>query len=162
MLPKTHTILIKNARAMKQLAATIARQLSKQRTQPTMSTHSRATVVALSGDLGAGKTTFAQGFLKELGVKTHVSSPTFLIIRPYRLDLTPNPIPFTLAFHIDCYRLNKPEELLALGFKEILKNPKHIVLIEWPELVKKYLPPGTRWINIEHPKKGTHRTVSVR
>ncbi len=120
-----------------------------------------ATVVALTGDLGAGKTTFAQGFLKALGVKRRIISPTFLIIRPYHLPSTLYPNPYTLVFHIDCYRLRKSQELLSLGLKEILANPRHIVLIEWPELIKKYLPRNTHWITIEHPKKGTHRIVRL-
>ena len=116
---------------------------------------SRARVIALVGDLGAGKTTFAQGFLAALGVKRRVISPTFLIIRPYQLPTTN----CSLVFHIDCYRLNHPRELVSLGFKEIMKEPGHIVLIEWPEIVKKYLPRDTRWITIEHSQNGTHRTV---
>ncbi len=116
-----------------------------------------ATVIALVGNLGAGKTTFAQGFLKALGVQRQVISPTFLIIKPYAL----RKLAHTRAFHIDCYRLEKPQELLALGLKDILKNPEHLVLIEWPELVKKYLPKHTRWITIEHSKKGTTRTVTI-
>ncbi len=134
---------------MKRFAADIARQTAAE------PLGKYAKVIALVGDLGAGKTTFTQGFLKELGVKRRIISPTFLIIRPYKLST----VNYHLAFHIDCYRLNKPKELLALGLRDLTREPGHIVLIEWPELVEKYLPRNARWIEIEHPKKGTHRTV---
>lgn len=115
-----------------------------------------AKVIALTGELGAGKTTFTQGFLKALGVKHTVISPTFLIIRRYALKK----IAYTDAFHIDCYRIERPEELIALSLKEVIKNPKNIVLIEWPELIKKYLPKDTRHITIHHGAKKTERIVS--
>lgn len=133
---------------MQKFAAQFAGKIVKERTLPTMLWHSRATVVALVGELGAGKTAFAQGFLKALGVKHPVISPTFLIIRNY-----------SNFYHIDCYRLKKAEELLALGFKEILANPANIVLIEWPELVKKYLPKDTHWIKIQHGDKKNIRII---
>lgn len=136
---------------MQKFAAEFSAQLEREKPAK------HATVIGLVGDLGAGKTTFTQGFLKKLGVKRRVISPTFLIIRSYPLLASR----FTRAFHIDCYRLKKPAELFALGLQEILNDPKHIVLIEWPELIKKYLPRDTRWIEISHPKKGTHRTIKV-
>ncbi len=136
---------------MQKFAAGMAREIAAQ----PLSKHAK--VIALVGDLGAGKTTFTQGFLKQLGVKRRIISPTFLIIRPYQLRITN----YASAFHIDCYRLHKPQELLALGLKDLLKKPEHVVLIEWPELVKKYLPRDTRWIEIEHPEKGTHRMITV-
>src|SRR5262245_10091094 len=67
-----------------------------------------ARVVALNGDLGAGKTTFAQGFLRFLGVDQPVISPTFLLIRSYPLETER----FSRAYHIDCYRLKAAKELL--------------------------------------------------
>jgi tRNA threonylcarbamoyladenosine biosynthesis protein TsaE len=148
---KFKTIRIANKAAMLRFAAGLAQQTLAN------PAGKHAKVIALVGNLGAGKTTFTQGFLKALGVKRRVISPTFLIIRPYKLKQKN----FHLAFHIDCYRLNKPNELLVLGFKDLMNEPEHIVLIEWPELVKKYLPRDTLWIEIEHPKKGTARTVSV-
>ena len=141
---------------MQQYAAQLAREILRP-PATSFKKGGNAMVIALVGNLGAGKTTFAQGFLKALGVQRHVISPTFLIIKLYALRT----LAFTRAFHIDCYRLNKPSELLTLGLKEILKNPAHIVLIEWPELIKKYLPKDTRWITIEHPKSGATRTVRM-
>ncbi|MEK7104136.1 MAG: tRNA (adenosine(37)-N6)-threonylcarbamoyltransferase complex ATPase subunit type 1 TsaE [Patescibacteria group bacterium] len=95
-----------------------------------------ALVLALSGDLGSGKTTFTQGIAKALGVRGRVASPTFIIMRNYKL-LTIN---YKRLYHFDCYRLNKPEEILSLGWQEIISNPKNIVVIEWPEKIKKFLP----------------------
>ncbi len=150
-MTRFNTISIKNGTAMREFGAKIARETQK----AAPGRHAR--VIALVGNLGAGKTTFTQGFLKKLGVKRRVISPTFLIVRPYKLPATS----YKLAFHIDCYRLHKPEELLTLGLRDIIKEPGHILLIEWPELVKKYLPKDTQWIYIEHPEKGTHRNVKV-
>lgn len=121
-----------------------------------------AKVIALHGDLGAGKTTFVQGFMRALGVRQHVTSPTFLIIRKYnlfnRLTLTAKR---SSVYHLDLYRIHQSKELLDLGFKEIIKNPQNIVLIEWPERVKRLLPKDTIWINFEHGKKENERIIEV-
>lgn len=105
-----------------------------------------ARVISLRGDLGAGKTTFAKLFGKHLGVKEEVQSPTFLILKKYK---TFNPF-FEYFFHIDAYRLEKEEELSKLGLREILANPKNIVLIEWPEKVPTILPADTFQIFFFH------------
>ena len=93
-----------------------------------------ALVIGLEGELGAGKTSFVQGFAKGLGVKEKVLSPTFVILKKYALSS------FQYFYHIDCYRLQNPKELLVLGWKEIIANPQHIVVIEWADRVKKILP----------------------
>ena len=121
----------------------------------------RARVIALCGDLGAGKTTFVQGFMKALGVKHHITSPTFLIIRKYEIftPLKKNRPHYHHVYHLDLYRIQKPKELLDLGFQKILQEPHAIVLIEWPERVKKLLPKNTVWINFEHGKKEKERII---
>ncbi|MEK7187611.1 MAG: tRNA (adenosine(37)-N6)-threonylcarbamoyltransferase complex ATPase subunit type 1 TsaE [Patescibacteria group bacterium] len=107
-----------------------------------------ATILALTGELGSGKTELTRSLLRVLGVKGRVTSPTFTLIRKYKLSAR---TPFKLAFHIDCYRLKKPEELLMLGFREIIENPEHLVIIEWPELMKKYIPSrSTVKISLSH------------
>jgi tRNA threonylcarbamoyladenosine biosynthesis protein TsaE len=115
-------------------------------------------VVALSGDLGAGKTAFTQAAAKHLGVKDKIKSPTFVIFKKYTL---PSPslrregkIPFKFFFHLDAYRLKNEKELLHLGWEEIVGNKEHIVFIEWPENVKKIIPKDARHINISHKEKG--------
>src|SRR4051812_21038937 len=90
-----------------------------------------ATVIALQGDLGSGKTTFAQFFGKHLGVKETIASPTFLIQKNYK---TWNPF-FKELIHIDAYRIEAPKELSILHFEETLSDPAKIILIEWPEKV---------------------------
>lgn len=105
-----------------------------------------ATVVALSGELGAGKTNFARGFIKELGGRGRVTSPTFVIMRSYELEKGP----WKRAYHIDAYRLKSGKELAALEFGKIKKNPENVILIEWPERVRGVLPRGTRKVNFRH------------
>jgi len=101
-----------------------------------------ATVLCLNGNLGGGKTTFLQGFAKGLGIKERILSPTFVILKNFKIKniATPKNKYFSSFYHIDCYRLNKPTEILELDFKNIIKNPKNIVAIEWPEKIKKVLP----------------------
>lgn len=101
-------------------------------------------VVALTGELGAGKTTFVQGFAQGLGIKEKIISPTFVLIRQH-------PIPKTssLLYHIDLYRLEDAKDFRHLGLEEILSNPNNLVLIEWAEKAEKYLPKNTIWISFE-------------
>lgn len=89
---------------------------------------SRAHVVGLRGDLGAGKTTLVQHIARELGVQESVTSPTFVIAERYAITHSP----FTSLVHIDAYRL-KPEEVRVLGLELFFENPHNLVLVEWPE-----------------------------
>ncbi len=99
-----------------------------------------AVIIGLKGDLGGGKTTFLQGFAKGLGIKQKILSPTFVIMKRFKIPhLKPN-VQYHNLTHIDCYRVEKPEELLTLGFKDIISNPKNIVTIEWVERIKQILP----------------------
>lgn len=120
-------------------------------------------VLAFSGDLGSGKTTFIQGFLKGLGVKNKVTSPTFVIMKHYsaRGDIS-SKARYKRAYHIDCYRLRKPAELNNLGFKELLNKPKSIFLIEWAEKIKRILPKDTVWLEFRHGKKENEREITIR
>lgn len=89
------------------------------------------TVVALTGDLGAGKTVFAQGVAAGLGVTAHVTSPTFTIVNEYRGRL-----PF---YHIDAYRLEDESEILEFGFEEYFFSLA-VTVVEWPEQIEAVLP----------------------
>lgn len=120
----------------KQLAATLA----------VRQTHRKPLILALIGELGAGKTTFVQGFAKGLGVKDKIISPTFIIIRQYPTNF----------YHIDLYRVNSFQEL---GLKEILENPDNIILIEWAEKIKD-LPKNTIKITIEK-LDGDKRLITI-
>lgn len=101
-----------------------------------VSPSSMATVIALQGDLGAGKTAFSQAVGKIVGVKDSMQSPTFVIEKIYDIDWKG----FRKLVHIDAYRLEREEELLHLGWEEVLRNPENLVLIEWPENVSSAIP----------------------
>jgi tRNA threonylcarbamoyladenosine biosynthesis protein TsaE len=95
-----------------------------------------ATIVGLYGNLGAGKTAFTQCIARALGVEEKVSSPTFVIEKIYELTSQK----FSHLIHIDAYRMDSSNELLHLGWKEILSNPQNLILIEWPERVIEIMP----------------------
>ena len=90
-----------------------------------------ATIITLSGDLGAGKTTLTQEVARRLGVIGEITSPTFVIMKRYEINHTH----FKNLIHIDAYRLNSDAELLTLGFQEISENKDNLIFIEWPERV---------------------------
>lgn len=112
-------------------------------------------IVALYGDLGAGKTTFSQGFAKALGIVDRVISPTFVLLRQY-------PVPNTdkIFYHFDLYRLETADDLKMIGFLEIINNPENLVLIEWAEKAENLLPKTTIRITIER-KGENQRIVSI-
>ncbi len=101
------------------------------------------TVVALQGDLGAGKTAFSQAIGEILQVREVMQSPTFVIEKIYEINFKG----FTHLIHIDAYRLDKKEELLHLGWEEIISRPENLILIEWPERVKEIIPERANQIN---------------
>lgn len=123
----------KSASETKKFAADFAKKVFQ--TVPSLE---GALVIGLEGNLGSGKTTFTQGFAKGLEIKEKILSPTFVIFKKYKIQDTKYKI--RAFYHVDCYRLKKPQELLELGFKEIIGDPKNIVVIEWVERVKKILP----------------------
>jgi tRNA threonylcarbamoyladenosine biosynthesis protein TsaE len=88
-------------------------------------------VVSLTGDLGAGKTCFVQGAARALGVREPVVSPTFVLVREYRGDV---PI-----YHVDVYRLDRLQEVLDLGFEDLL-DPAGVMFIEWGDAIEALLP----------------------
>lgn len=117
-----------------------------------------AMVIALQGNLGSGKTTFVKGFARALGAHNRITSPTFIIFRSHKLRNAPH----THLFHMDAYRLKATKDLHALDFKNILKNPKHIILIEWAENIKRALPKHTHWISFDYGKKKNERVISIK
>jgi len=118
-------------------------------------TGDRATVITLSGDLGAGKTAFTKGFLAAMGVKYRVTSPTFVVSKRYSVKKRG----FKNVYHFDCYRIRDPKELLVIGFKEILADRSNIILIEWPENAGR-LSPSIR-ISISHMPTENERRLTV-
>jgi tRNA threonylcarbamoyladenosine biosynthesis protein TsaE len=95
-----------------------------------------AFVIALSGDLGAGKTAFTQELAKFLGVTEVVTSPTFTIMKQYPLEGQL----FNQLVHIDAYRLEDESEVVPLRLQEIFNAPKTIVCLEWPERIAALIP----------------------
>ena len=116
----------------------------------------KAFLVGLEGNLGGGKTTFLKGFAKGLGIKERILSPTFIILKKFKVKS----LKFEVFYHIDCYRIEKPEEILTLGFKKIISDPKNIVCIEWADKIKKILPKETLWIKFEIKNKN-QRKISI-
>lgn len=106
----------------------------------------RAVIIGLSGELGSGKTTFAQFFAKNLGVKERVHSPTFVILKRYTLHVTR----YENLIHVDAYRIKNSKEIIALGWKKIISDKKNIILVEWAENIKKIFPKKHFWINLKH------------
>lgn len=102
-------------------------------------------VIALTGNLGAGKTTFVQGVAQGLGIDDRVTSPTFILMKSYSN-------PSLTLYHLDMYRLedNFDEEVRGLGLKDIWGKPDTVVIIEWADKIKHLLPTNTRFINIQN------------
>lgn len=97
-----------------------------------------AAVVALFGDLGSGKTTFAKALASYFGIPAEdVTSPTFVIEKRFVLK---SGLPFRTLIHVDAYRLEKPEEIERLGWKETIADKGNLILIEWPENIGAALP----------------------
>jgi tRNA threonylcarbamoyladenosine biosynthesis protein TsaE len=116
-------------------------------------------ILCLEGNLGAGKTTFTQGFLKELKVKGPYTSPTFLVIKNYKKKIPisksqfPNKLKnkktkFQNIYHIDTYRV-KAKDILNLGWEEIIADKNNIVIVEWADRIKKIIPKKSVWLKFE-------------
>lgn len=97
----------------------------------------RATLVTLSGELGAGKTAFTQGLARALGVMEPVTSPTFVLLKVYEL---PHAALFQRLVHVDAYRLHGGKELAPLELDSYFQDPLNLVVLEWPEQVIDKLP----------------------
>lgn len=123
---KNATKISKNVKETKEIAKIFLEKILGEKSKK-----KGALVVGLSGDLGAGKTTFVQAIAKHLGVKNKVNSPTFVIIKKYALKNKKH----KFLFHLDAYRLKNEKELLHLGWEDMINNEEHLVFIEWPENV---------------------------
>ena len=126
------TKLTHSPKETQQFAGELAQKILKGKAKKT------AFVLALTGELGAGKTTFLQGFARALGSKGKILSPTFILIRKHEVQNAKYKI--HNFYHIDCYRITKAKEILDLGFREIISDPQNIVAIEWADRIQKILP----------------------
>lgn len=120
-----------------------------------------ALILGLVGELGAGKTTFVQGFIKTFGVKHRIVSPSFLIFRVYPIPRSARTA-YKRIYHVDCYRVHNTKELDAIGFKEIIKNSENIVLVEWADKIKEVLSKGVIWLKFHHGHKLNERVIGSR
>jgi tRNA threonylcarbamoyladenosine biosynthesis protein TsaE len=111
----------------------------------------RGLLVGLEGDLGTGKTTFARGFLRRLGITGSIRSPTYTLIEPYDAG-------GRVAYHLDLYRLVDPQELELIGIRDLLRGTA-LVLVEWPERAGRVLPRPDFTLRFEHAPGG--RTVTL-
>jgi len=111
-------------------------------------------VVALTGELGAGKTVFTQGICEGLSIESSVISPTFTILNEY--DGSPK------IYHFDAYRLENPKEFISIGFDDYLLE-EGVCIIEWADKVMELLPERTIWINFVHSEnKETQRELRIK
>ena len=109
-------------------------------------------VISLNGDLGAGKTTFAQGFARGVGVKQHVGSPTFKLVSEYSGEKMK-------LFHVDCYRLSGIEDFLNMGGENLLIPESGVSLFEWASIIEGVLPDNTIIIDFKRFKDNSNKRL---
>ena len=112
------------------------------------------TVVAMYGDLGAGKTAFVRGMAQGLGITQRVTSPTFTIVNEYEGGRLP-------LFHFDMYRLHSAEELFDIGWEDFLSRGG-ICAVEWSENIQEALEPGTVYVDIRRGQGEQERIISIK
>jgi len=111
-------------------------------------------IVALEGQMGAGKTTFVQQVLKAMGIEELDGSPTYSLINQYESPF------YGTVYHLDLYRLNSLEEIFDIGIEELLYQ-KCICLIEWPEKMIELLPDNTIWVYLRV-EEDFSRTITIK
>lgn len=136
-------IITNNEIETMQLGEKIARQLKK------------GDILALTGDLGTGKTAFVKGLARGLGIEEYITSPTFTLVHSYEA-MGCN------LHHFDVYRIFDEDELFEIGFEEYLYTAD-ICVIEWADLIKNLIPNSAIWIYFERLDNGTDkRRISVK
>lgn len=108
-------------------------------------------VVALAGDLGAGKTTFTRGVLRGLGVSERIKSPSYTLLESYECA------EFTV-FHFDFYRVSRPESLLEIGLEQYFTE-QNVCFVEWPELGAGIMPPADVTVTLSLQQSGRQALV---
>ena len=107
------------------------------------------TVIALTGDLGAGKTTLTKSIAKGLEIDDIIASPTFNIVKEYDTGRLP-------LYHFDVYRVGDVDEMYKIGCEEYLYG-EGVCVVEWANLIEEIMPEDTLWINIEYGEKEGER-----
>lgn len=121
-------VITKSARETQELGEKLASDINK------------GAVLALYGDLGSGKTTFIQGLAKGFGIKQRVLSPTFVIMRQYRIANDKLKTTNHYFYHLDLYRIESDRDVEGLGLGEIMMDGDNLTAIEWPEKIANLLP----------------------
>lgn len=114
------------------------------------------TVVTLSGDLGAGKTTLVSEIAKLFSIKENVVSPTYVIMKKYPVSWKG----IENFYHIDAYRIEKEDEILILGWEEIVSSRANLVFVEWPEKIQNHIPKNHIEIKLSH-KSEEEREITL-
>ena len=113
-----------------------------------------AAVVAIAGELGAGKTTLVRAIARGLGVTEPVTSPTFALVHRYEGTATP-------VYHVDAYRLRRPADAADLGLDDMVAERNAVVLIEWPERLGSAMPAATHRIALSYTDDPLLRALEV-
>lgn len=115
-------------------------------------------IVALIGDLGAGKTQWVKGMAKGLGVKNTVISPTFILLQCFKIKI----LGIKQLCHVDAYRLKSSQELLSIGIEDYLGALDTVTVIEWAERVEELLKEkNVIRVKIEFGEKGNERVIKI-
>jgi len=118
--------------------------------------------LALTGELGAGKTAFVKGLAKALGIKNIVQSPTFLLMKCYQVRMVHGSWSMLRSLcHVDAYRIKNERELLAIGLGEKIGDPRTVTAIEWSDLVPELIPKNAIKIKFEHGRNDKERIVTI-
>lgn len=133
---------------LEKIAKNLIEKISNKKTK-------KAIVLAMHGDLGSGKTTLTQKIGEQLGIKNKIISPTFVIMKKYQLKNKR----FKKLIHIDAYRLNKKEEMIHLGWNEIISDNENIIIIEWPEKIEGLVPKDSIVVKLTHIDNDTRGIV---
>jgi len=139
---RTHTLQLADASATEAAGARLAPRLAD------------GMIITLSGDLGAGKTTFARGVLRGLGWTGRVKSPTYTLVEHY-------PLSRLYLYHLDFYRFDDPAEWETAGLADCFRNDA-VCLVEWPERVADLLPAPDLTLRLEHEANPQARTLDLR
>jgi tRNA threonylcarbamoyladenosine biosynthesis protein TsaE len=114
-------------------------------------------VLALYGELGAGKTTFVRYLVEALGLKSRVQSPTFVIVREYGDPTEGIEGRVRKVNHVDLYRIQVREDVAGLGLGEIFNEEGAVTVVEWPELIEDMLPENTARLRFEYVSEGVRK-----
>jgi tRNA threonylcarbamoyladenosine biosynthesis protein TsaE len=110
-------------------------------------------VIAMDGNLGAGKTVLVKGIARVLGVREVVQSPTFILMNVFPVHRER----FTQLVHVDCYRITHPDELVNIGLPDYLNDPSALVVIEWASRIRTLLRGKALWVTISVADHDTRR-----